>query len=99
FSERELYVDELSSKHGRMRFRWGHLEVLGGILAIFGTLVILPGCSFSYYYYSILQCVSSATVFGTEGDTGFVIAVAGAVLFVIGEVGRHSRHAPNPPVT
>jgi hypothetical protein len=65
---------------------------------MFGTLVILPGCSFSYYY-SILQCVSSATVFGTEGDTGFVIAVAGAVLFVIGEVGRHSRPAPNPPVT
>ena len=82
-----------------MRFRWGHLEVLGGILAIFGTLVILPGCSFSYYYYSILQCVSSATVFGTEGDTGFVIAVAGAVLFVIGEVGRHRKPAPNPPVT
>ena len=81
-----------------MRFRWGHLEVLGGILAIFGTLVILPGCSFSYYY-SILQCVGPATVYGTEGDTGFVIAVAGAVLFVIGEVGRHSKPAPNPPVT
>jgi len=82
-----------------MRFRWGYLEVLGGILAIFGTFVILPGCSFSYYYYSILQCVGSATVYGTEGDTGFVIAVAGAVLFVIGEVGRHSKLAPNPPVT
>jgi len=41
----------------------------------------------------------ASTVYGTEGDTGFVIAVAGAVLFVIGEVGRHSKPAPNPPVT
>ena len=83
-----------------MRFRWGHLEVLGGILATFGTAAILPTCSLSNYnYYSILQCVSSTTVYGTEGDTGFVIAVAGAVLFVIGEVGRHSKPAPNPPVT
>jgi len=65
---------------------------------MFGTLVILPGCSFSYYY-SILQCVGPATVYGPEGDTGFVIAVAGAVLFVIGEVGRHSKPAPTPPVT
>jgi len=81
-----------------MRFRWGHLEILGGILAIFGTFLILPGCSFSYYY-SILQCVGPATVYDTEGDTGFVIAVAGAVLFVIGEVGRHSKPSPNPPVT
>ncbi len=48
---------------------------------------------------SLEECVSSTTVFGTEGDTGFVIAVAGAVLFVIGEVGRHSKPAPNPPVT
>jgi hypothetical protein len=95
-----LYVGELSSKHGRMRFRWGYLEVLGGTLALVGSWTILPSCSvFSFHYGGILECVSSATVYGTEVDTGLAIAVAGVVLFVIGEVGRHSKHAPTPPVT
>lgn len=80
-----------------MRFRWGHLEVLGGILALVGSWEILPSCSFSYYY-SILQCVGSATVYGTEGEIGFMIAVGGVLLFVVGEIGRHSKPAPNPPV-
>ena len=72
-----------------MRFRWGYLEVLGGIVAISGTAVILPSCSLSNnWYFYVFQCVNATTVFGREGDIGLLIALGGAALFVVGEVGR-----------
>lgn len=69
-------------------------------MAVFGILAIpTPGCSYFSYYYSILQCFSGTTMYSLQANIGFVIAIAGAVLFVVGEVGRRTRSASNPPIT
>jgi len=76
----------------QMRFRWRLLEGLGGIVTLFGTLAILPGCP-----YFLLFAYGPCSVSTIEGETGFVMAVAGAVLIIVGELGRRKNRTPKPP--
>ena len=63
-----------------MRFRWKYLELLGGILIVFGMLAVLPGCPYFGLFPPIIygRCDLSSLA----GETGFGTAVAGTVLFI-----------------
>jgi len=76
-----------------MRFRWKYLEALGGILTFFGTLAILRGCP-----YFILFAYGPCDLSSFQGQTGLVVATAGAVLILVGEVARRKKSAPKPPL-
>jgi len=71
-----------------VRVRWKYIEVLGGIITLFATLAILPGCAY-FLLFAYGPCNLSSFV----GQTGFVVAVAGAVLILVGEVGRRKKPA------
>ncbi len=73
----------------KLRFRWKHLEILGGILVMSGMLMVLPGCPIFGLFPPIIygQCDLSTFVAGI----GFFTSVAGTVLFVSGEVGRRKK--------
>ena len=77
----------------KMRFRWKYLETLGGILTFFGTLAILPGCP-----YFILFAYGPCDLSSSQGQTGLVVATAGAVLILVGEVARRRKSTPKPPL-
>ena len=75
-----------------MRFHRKHLEVLGGILIFSGMLAVLPGCPYFGLFPPIIygRCDMSSLA----GETGFVTAVAGTVLFILGEIGRGLKSPP-----
>jgi len=79
-----------------MRFRWKYLELLGGILIVFGMLAVLPGCPYFGLFPPIIygRCDMSSLA----GETGFVTAVAGTVLFISGEIGRRLKSPPKASI-
>jgi len=77
----------------KVRFHWKYIEVLGGIVTLFATLAILPGCP-----YFLLFAYGPCDLSSFAGQMGFVVAVAGAVLIIVGEVGRRKKPAPKSPM-
>jgi hypothetical protein len=75
----------------KVRFRWKYIELLGGIITLFATLAILPGCP-----YFLLFAYGPCDLSSFAGQAGFVVAVSGALLIIAGEVGRRKKPAPNP---
>ena len=83
----------MTDKHGKMRVRWKLLEVLGAVLTFFATLAILSVCP-----YFLLFAYGPCALSSSEGQTGFVVATAGAVLMLAGEIGRRKKTSLKPPI-
>ncbi len=83
----------LTDKDGKMRVSWKLLEVLGAVLTLFATLAILSVCP-----YFLLFAYGPCDLSSSEGQTGVVVATAGAVLVLAGEIGRRKKPAPKPPI-
>ena len=60
-----------------------HLEVLGGLLCLYGTVAILPGCP-GFILFGYGPCSLSSLL----GEIGFGMVVAGTLLIIAGEIGR-----------
>ena len=78
------------------RFPWKYLEVLGGILIVFGMLAVLPGCPYFALFPPIIY--GRCDVSSLAGETGFVTAVAGTILFTSGEIGRRMSSPPKASI-
>ncbi|OLE91933.1 MAG: hypothetical protein AUF79_01485 [Crenarchaeota archaeon 13_1_20CM_2_51_8] len=77
----------------KTRVSWKLLEVLGAVLTLFATLAILSVCP-----YFLLFAYGPCDLSSSEGQTGFVVATAGAVLVLAGEIGRRKKPSPKPPI-
>ncbi len=77
----------------QMRFRWTYLEVVGVILAGFGILAILSSCPLLVLFPPIVVG-EPCDLSGVAGMVGLVMALAGAGLFLAGEIGRRLKPTP-----
>ena len=75
-----------------MRLGWGHVEILGGFVALLGMLLMLPGCP-----YFLLFAYGPCTISTIEVESGIAVNLAGAIMIVVGEFERRKNSSPEHP--